>query len=522
MESQKAIVTQAAQKYGVDPRLLWGLYGTETSFGKNVSTSSAGAVGPFQFEPATARGMGVNPLDFKSAAYGAARYLSQYKNRGVAGMLSAYNAGPAGRVQQGYVDTTLKNAQTYGSAPNLPVAEAKAPGITAIPGAPKAETPALPTFDKAGFEKAQKAAVVGKLLASEGGAKENPLLLTGVATAQAPVKSEYESESPTGTVIAEHKGSPIVKVTEGPNAGKAVYPQRHPGRQGRSRLHRRTGHGLQLRQDPRKWAGSFQRAGQSARSQAHRHLWLPHTTALSSCRRLRRRPTHQGPRLRHRRHAEHPQGGPEQVRPGTPVPLAPKRPITSNFYTASTRTEGIDGRERQEGRRYQTGGHGADLRRPNHLPRRQRGNELHAGERLRSLSRQDGRVSQGYDDAHVALLEPYLKRREQLAPRFVEAKLAEDLLQEAGSATEAIAFAVEQTYERLAKGEIADPARAARDLSQIETQAVDKRLALQGRPTQISEHRSPDEIVRALEGMGVVKKVDAEGTAIEETADAGR
>lgn len=117
--------------------------------------------------------------------------------------------------------------------------------------------------------------------------------------------------------------------------------------------------------------------------------------------------------------------------------------------------------------------------------------------------------------------EPYLKRREQLAPRL-EAKLAEDLLQEAGSATEAIAFAVEQTYERLAKGEIADPARAARDLSQIRTQAVDKRLALQGRPTQISEHRSPDEIVRALEGMGVVKKVDAEGTAIEETADAGR
>ena len=223
MESQKAIVTQAAQKYGVDPKILWGLYGTETSFGKNVSTSSAGAVGPFQFEPATARGMGVNPLDFKSAAYGAARYLSQYKNRGVAGMLSAYNAGPAGGLQQGYVDTTLKNAQTYGSAPNLPVAEAKAPGITAIPGAPKAETPALPTFDKAGFEKAQKAAVVGKLLASEGGAKENPLLLTGVATTQAPVKSEYESEKPTGTVIAEHKGSPIVKVTEGPNAGKTLF-----------------------------------------------------------------------------------------------------------------------------------------------------------------------------------------------------------------------------------------------------------------------------------------------------------
>jgi len=125
--TDKAIITQAAQKYGINPAVLWGLYGTETSFGKNVSTSSAGAVGPFQFEPATARAMGVNPYDFKSAAYGAARYLAQYRARGVGGMLSAYNAGPTGGYQAGYVQSTLNNAKTYGSSGGAPLPSAGVP-----------------------------------------------------------------------------------------------------------------------------------------------------------------------------------------------------------------------------------------------------------------------------------------------------------------------------------------------------------------------------------------------------------
>lgn len=93
---QKRIIANAANRYGLNPALLWGVYGAETDFGRNVSTSGAGAVGPFQFMPGTARGMGIDPLNFRQAAFGAARYLSQYKGRGVAGMLAAYNAGPAG------------------------------------------------------------------------------------------------------------------------------------------------------------------------------------------------------------------------------------------------------------------------------------------------------------------------------------------------------------------------------------------------------------------------------------------
>jgi hypothetical protein len=90
------VIAGAAKSAGIRPKILWGLFGAESNFGRNKNTSSAGAQGPFQFMPDTARSMGVNPYNFRSAAYGAAKYLAMYKSRGVRGMLAAYNAGPAG------------------------------------------------------------------------------------------------------------------------------------------------------------------------------------------------------------------------------------------------------------------------------------------------------------------------------------------------------------------------------------------------------------------------------------------
>jgi hypothetical protein len=46
--------------------------------------------------PGTARSLGVQIGNFRSEAFGAAKYLSQYHSRGRRGMLAAYNAGPAG------------------------------------------------------------------------------------------------------------------------------------------------------------------------------------------------------------------------------------------------------------------------------------------------------------------------------------------------------------------------------------------------------------------------------------------
>jgi Transglycosylase SLT domain len=136
---QKAVVAQAAAAHGISPAVLWGVFGTESGFGANDGTSTAGAVGPFQLEPATATSLGVNPLDFTSAANGAATYLAQYKSRGIAGMLSAYNAGPAGSLQPSYVASVLTNAQTYNAT-----AAPQAPATPTTPAASTASSTGLP------------------------------------------------------------------------------------------------------------------------------------------------------------------------------------------------------------------------------------------------------------------------------------------------------------------------------------------------------------------------------------------
>lgn len=112
---------------------------------------------------------------------------------------------------------------------------------------------------------------------------------------------------------------------------------------------------------------------------------------------------------------------------------------------------------------------------------------------------------------------PYQERREKLAP-ILQQKLEQDLLDVANTSTTAVQFAVDQASERLANGECKDPARVARDLMQVTTQAVDKRQLLRGQPTAIVQDRSADQIVAELERLGVVKQIDAEATAIEETS----
>lgn len=74
---QKAIFAQAGKQYGIDPAILWGIYGIETGHGSNLSTSSAGAQGPMQFLPSTfaTYGHGGNINSLKDSVNAAARYL---------------------------------------------------------------------------------------------------------------------------------------------------------------------------------------------------------------------------------------------------------------------------------------------------------------------------------------------------------------------------------------------------------------------------------------------------------------
>lgn len=105
--STEAIVDAAAKKWGIPGWVLWGVYGMETDFGANVTTSSAGAVGSFQFLPSTAASYGYpvsNATDtgtFTAQADAAAHYLSDlFKRTGSwNSALESYSGGGYGEAQ---------------------------------------------------------------------------------------------------------------------------------------------------------------------------------------------------------------------------------------------------------------------------------------------------------------------------------------------------------------------------------------------------------------------------------------
>lgn len=106
--SQASAVTNAAKKYNVPQNILWGVWGMETTFGANVKTSSAGAVGDFQFLPSTAGRYGYpltntpSQAQLQQQADAAAHYLSDlYKQHGNSwdAALRAYSGGGYGLSQ---------------------------------------------------------------------------------------------------------------------------------------------------------------------------------------------------------------------------------------------------------------------------------------------------------------------------------------------------------------------------------------------------------------------------------------
>lgn len=122
---QKGVVYSAAKKFGIPPHVLWGVYGTETAFGTNTNTSSAGAQGPFQFLPSTAdsyiKGGRANIHNFKLAAEGAARYLRALGgHKDIVQALNNYNGNRGGsNPNTSYVQSVMGNAQKFGKVQNL-------------------------------------------------------------------------------------------------------------------------------------------------------------------------------------------------------------------------------------------------------------------------------------------------------------------------------------------------------------------------------------------------------------------
>jgi len=130
--SYLALVTKWAGIYGIDWTVLAGVLKVECDFGRNCGVSSAGAVGPAQFEPGTWAIYGIDgdgdgrkdPLNPADAVAGAANYLKALGAANPAGTRAAlchYNAGssPAfdacmdGSQSPDYADSVMSWAVRY-------------------------------------------------------------------------------------------------------------------------------------------------------------------------------------------------------------------------------------------------------------------------------------------------------------------------------------------------------------------------------------------------------------------------
>ena len=95
------LIRTAAEKYGIDPRLVAAIAETESN-GNQHAISPVGAIGVMQLMPGTAAALGVNPYDKAQNIEGGAKYLSQMLDTfggDVRRAVAAYNAGP-GAVQK--------------------------------------------------------------------------------------------------------------------------------------------------------------------------------------------------------------------------------------------------------------------------------------------------------------------------------------------------------------------------------------------------------------------------------------
>lgn len=159
---QKALAQQTAQKYGLSPETLWGVYGTETGYGTNLGPSSAGAEGPFQFLPSTGVEYGLDPTtiwQFQPSLDAAARYLASLGANGdpqsarTIAALNAYNGNGGGASLTSYATDVLRNGGSGGTT--ITVGTPSAPSSPTVASSNSSSLPAAlsPLNIQSGFWK---------------------------------------------------------------------------------------------------------------------------------------------------------------------------------------------------------------------------------------------------------------------------------------------------------------------------------------------------------------------------------
>ena len=98
----------------------------------------------------------------------------------------------------------------------------------------------------------------------------------------------------------------------------------------------------------------------------------------------------------------------------------------------------------------------------------------------------------------------YIQKRKELAGQ-IEKIEADELLDTARKATKIVNLALDKTQRMLERNEVADPSRTARDINQVMTQSIDKRMLLEDRPTEIRAVHTTDELVLKLSKLGVLE-----------------
>lgn len=224
--SWQAVARRAARRAGVsDPEAFVRQMGLE-AHGQDL-TSPAGAQGPAQITPATARTWGLSPAQVHNlgAAYSAAAtHVAAYERQfgSLRDALVAYNAGPGavGKPLPAETQNYLRTILGAGDTARVPEIPSSTNGTRAGSIA-SGRTVSQPVFDQAGFQEAQRRQLLATFLQKQG--QGNSILFKSGLLSTAPV-------DPTQYQGSERVAAPGAAAARVPQASRTALASAPTGR----------------------------------------------------------------------------------------------------------------------------------------------------------------------------------------------------------------------------------------------------------------------------------------------------